>query len=41
MWPLAIPRRRCEDNTKTDLKETDCEDVNWMEVAQIMSNGSL
>jgi hypothetical protein len=28
--PPESPRRRWEDNSKIDLKETGCEDVNWI-----------
>jgi hypothetical protein len=27
------PRRRCCDNIKVDLREVDCEDGRWMELA--------
>jgi hypothetical protein len=32
--PLGRPRRRWEDNTRTDLREVAWEDVDWMHVAQ-------
>jgi hypothetical protein len=28
--PLGRPRRRCEDNITTDIKETEWEFVDWM-----------
>jgi hypothetical protein len=31
--PLGRPRRRWEDNIKTDLQEV-CEDMDWIELAQ-------
>jgi hypothetical protein len=32
--PLGRPRRRGEDNIKTDLQEVGCEGINWIDVAQ-------
>jgi len=32
--PLGRPRRRREDNIKTDLQEVGCEDLDWIDVAQ-------
>jgi hypothetical protein len=29
--PLGSPRHRCEDTLKTDVIETVCEDVDWIE----------
>jgi hypothetical protein len=31
---LARPRRRWEDNIKIDLREVECECVDWLELAQ-------
>ena len=31
---LARPRRRWEDNIKTDLQEVGCGGVDWIELAQ-------
>jgi hypothetical protein len=31
---LGRPRRRWEDNIRMDLREVECECVDWMEVAQ-------
>jgi hypothetical protein len=31
MW---VPRRRCEDNIKTDLREVGCGCVGWIGLAQ-------
>jgi len=33
--PLGRPRCRWEDNIKTDLRETGCEDVNWIKWLRI------
>ena len=32
--PLGRPRRRWEDNIKTDLQEVGCEGMDWIELAQ-------
>jgi len=32
--PLGRPRRRWEDNTKMDLQEVGCEDMDWIELTQ-------
>jgi len=32
--PLGKPRRRWEDNIKTDLQEVGCGGMNWIELAQ-------
>ena len=32
--PLAIPRRRWEDNIKMDLQEVRCGGMDWIELAQ-------
>jgi hypothetical protein len=32
--PLGRPRRRWEENIKTDLQEVGCRDMDWMEMAQ-------
>jgi hypothetical protein len=32
--PLDRPRSRLEDNIKADLKEVECGDMDWMELAQ-------
>jgi hypothetical protein len=32
--PLGRPRRRWEDNIKTDLKEVECGGVDWIELVQ-------
>jgi hypothetical protein len=32
--PLVRPRRRWEDNTKTNIQEVGCGDLNWIELAQ-------
>ena len=32
--PLGRPRRRWEDNIKTDLREVGCGGIDWMELAQ-------
>jgi len=32
--PFERPRRRWEDNIKTDLQEVGCEGVVWIELAQ-------
>ena len=32
--PLGRPRRRWEDNTKTDLQEVGCVGIDWIELAQ-------
>jgi hypothetical protein len=31
---LGKPRRKCEDNIKTDLQEVGCEDMDQIELAQ-------
>jgi hypothetical protein len=31
--PLGRPRRRWENSSKIDLKETECEDVDWAQQA--------
>jgi len=33
--PLGRPRRRWEDNIKTDLQEVGCRDIDWVELAQV------
>jgi len=35
--PLARPKRRWEDNVRKYLKETDCEGVDWIHLAQDMN----
>jgi hypothetical protein len=32
--PLGRPRRRWEDNIKTDLLEVGCEGMDWIDLAQ-------
>jgi hypothetical protein len=32
--PVGRPRRRWEDNIKTDLREVGCGGMNWIELAQ-------
>jgi hypothetical protein len=32
--PLSKPRRRWEDNTKMDLPEVGCGNMDWIELAQ-------
>jgi hypothetical protein len=32
--PLGIPRRRCEDGIRMDLRETGWEGVEWIQSAQ-------
>jgi hypothetical protein len=32
--PLERPRRRWEDNIKTDIQEVGCGDMNWIGLAQ-------
>jgi hypothetical protein len=32
--PLGKPRRRCEENVRTDLTEVGWENVDWMHLAQ-------
>jgi hypothetical protein len=32
--PLERPTRRWEDNIRVDVRETGCENVNWMYLAQ-------
>jgi hypothetical protein len=32
--PLGRPRRRWEDNIKTDIQEVGCEVMDWIELAQ-------
>ena len=32
--PLGRPRRRWEDNIKTDLQEVGCGGMDWIELAQ-------
>jgi len=31
--PFERPRRGWEDNTRMDLRETECEDVDWIHLA--------
>ena len=38
---LEIPKRRCEDNIKMDLKEVGSDARNWMDIAQERDNGGL
>jgi hypothetical protein len=33
-WPPGRLRRRWEDNVKIELRDTNSEDVNWMELVQ-------
>jgi hypothetical protein len=35
MRPLARPRRRWVDNIKMDLRETGCDAVDWIDMAQV------
>jgi len=37
--PLGRPRRRWEDNIKTDLKEVGCGGMDWIELAQHRAGG--
>jgi hypothetical protein len=32
--PLERPRRKWKDNIKMDLKEVECGDMDWIELAQ-------
>ena len=32
--PLGRPRRRWKDNIKMDLQKVECEDIDWIELAQ-------
>jgi hypothetical protein len=32
--PLTRPRHRWEDNIKMDIQEVECEDMDWIELAQ-------
>ena len=32
--PLGRPRRKLEDNIKMNLQEMECEDMDWIELAQ-------
>jgi len=32
--PMGRPRRRWEDNIKTDFQEVGCGDMDWIELAQ-------
>ena len=32
--PLGRPRRRWEDNVKTDLQEVGCGGIDWIDLAQ-------
>jgi len=32
--PLGRPRRRWQDNIKTDIQEVGCEVMDWIELAQ-------
>ena len=32
--PLGTPRRRCDDNIKTDLREVEWEGMDWLDLAQ-------
>jgi hypothetical protein len=32
--PFGRPKRRWEDNIKTDLKETGCDNLDWIRMAQ-------
>jgi hypothetical protein len=34
MRPIGRPRRRWEDNIKTDLQEVECGGMDWIELAQ-------
>jgi len=34
--PLGRPRRRWEDSTTMDLQEVGCEEMDWIDVAQVM-----
>jgi len=33
-WQLGTPRRGREDNIKLNLKETECESVDWIQLAE-------
>jgi hypothetical protein len=33
--PLERPKRKCEDNIKIDLKALGCEDVDWIDLAEV------
>jgi hypothetical protein len=39
--PLGRPRHRWEDNIKLDLREIMIDGANWIQLAQIGSNGRL
>ena len=36
--PLGRLNPKCETNMKTDLKLTDCDDENWIEMAKVYEN---
>ena len=39
--PLGRPRQSWEDNIKMDLQEVECGRIDWIELAQIMTDGGL
>jgi hypothetical protein len=39
--PLGRPRLRWEDEIRVDLRETGCEGVEWIQLAQIGTGGGL
>jgi hypothetical protein len=39
--PMERPRRRCEDNTKLDLREIGIDGTNWIRLAQVGFGGGL
>jgi hypothetical protein len=39
--PLGRPRRRWEDNIRMDVKETVCNVVDWINLAQVRNNSGF